>query len=620
VAQRLQTYSRSSRNEPFLDVWSRTKPYERRRAVILFITTAALFAGLCCFTFWMRTGSYGPWDVPDYAELILSSMNPVGQSQVTLADFLLFPISVDLVPVQIVIMGLLLASLASIPILVGILYRFPASLAFVAMVALLAAMPWFALVTLLGCFIASHRMFRLPFRYASAILGLIPVVIYFLVATRQTDSIYAAATPYRFKLYAPWVIAVLGSCVICAMALGIARLINYRAGGIAPVLALLFAIPVLLFHSQVGRDELEYRLIEQRFGPNSPTAFIDVDLRRAEAPAAESAWKTARRLTFETIFRRRLQRRVKEAYEQLANNRAHAVAACDEFMEYFPHSRYVPCVLFIKGRALDMRVNGLVLEREDRIEHVSDYPSAQSHTTWQALVDRFEDSETAAVAWNRLAVLDLRDGAIDRAAERIRALRQQFDPRITSTRPASSERQRRVVFAKLPPAAMLGIDVAAEVIHSRRLEELIKLSRDETPRPFDPLAADLGVLEGPERRPLQALMTLNPYHPDYREHLLACTLVFRGSRILPTVGSRLAMLETQMNRRIQLLESARQQFEGEPGGAEIMLRYAQALIEAGRYGESTTILERLKDQYPGSCWTHEAREHVWSLAMLTHSE
>src|SRR5438552_1771230 len=112
--------------DELIDVWTRTAPKYRRRATVLLAITILLFAGLCCFAYWLRTGLYGPWaNSRFYADLMWKSFNPRGTEQVTLVDFLLFPVSVEQVPIQWVIMGLLLASLASIPILVAILYRFP---------------------------------------------------------------------------------------------------------------------------------------------------------------------------------------------------------------------------------------------------------------------------------------------------------------------------------------------------------------------------------------------------------------------------------------------------------------------------------------------------------------
>jgi len=613
VTQRLDTF-RKPREQPWIDVWTRTAPKYRRRAVVLLIVTAVLFAGLCIFTFWLRTGTYVPWTSADYWRLMKQSLNPVGENQVTLVDFLTFPISVEEAPIQIVIMGLLLASLASIPILVGILYRFPFSLIFCAMIALLAAMPWFAATIALGCYAASGQLLRMRFRYASAIVGLLPIVVYFIMATRQPRSAYAAATPYGFKLYLPWVLAVLGSCVISAAGLGIAKLINYRPGGIAPVLAALFAVPVVLFHTQVGRDELEYRLLEHRYGPNSTTAFLNRDLRRSEAQEAENTWKRAKTDMFGSILRTRIAEQTKRAYDDLADDRAATAVACDEFIENFKWSRYVPCVLYIKGRALDQRINAAVLADEDRIEHVSDVPSEQSRPVWELLATKFGDTVPADVAENKLAILNLRAGDITAAEAVVRAVIDRHDP--TTTQPTIARSDEALV-TRSPPWSTLDVDPTAELLRARRLREVIACCRDELPAPFDEAQPDLPSTQKPMVHPLAAMASLDPHDPHYSSHLTTIADSFPWSGIRPYIAAQLALLDPSPTRRIERLTFAEKAFGAMPGSAVLLLRHADALKESARYAEAAQMYSRLTEKYPDSCWAGEAHERLIFISMLT---
>ena len=119
------------------DVWSRAGFKYRTRAIVLLVINILLFAGLGCFAYWLRTGVVFAPAQADYAVQFKATFSPSFESDVTLSSLLTFPISVEQVPMQIVILGLLLAALVSIPILVSILYRFPASLPF-----LRALKPW----------------------------------------------------------------------------------------------------------------------------------------------------------------------------------------------------------------------------------------------------------------------------------------------------------------------------------------------------------------------------------------------------------------------------------------------------------------------------------------------
>lgn len=621
MAQRLETYRRP-REQPWMDVWTRTAPKYRRRAVLLLIVTAALFAGLCVFAFWLRTGAYTPWEASNYGELMRKSFNPTGPNQVTLVDFLLFPISVEEVPVQIVIMGLLLATLASVPILVGILYRFPASLIFCAMIAGLAAMPWFAATIALGCYLASGRPLRMEFRYASAILGLVPIVVYFVMATRQPRSVYSPVTPYGFKLYLPWVLAVLGSCAICGIGLGLARLINYRPGGIAPVLAVLFAIPVVLFHAQVGRDELEYRLLEHRYGPSSRTAFRNRDLRQEATKQAERLWKRSKSRPFAEILEECVGKLANDAYNDLAIDRLAAVAGCEEFKEYFRESRYVPCVLYIEGRALDERINPTTLVESDRVEHTSDLPSNQSRVVWQTLATKYPREAPAAVALNRLATLALQEGNITEADTLLRTLVERFDPQGSASQPAASVdatvvRPRATAAARRAAWSTLGIDLDAEIQRARREREIIATCRDELPTPFDAsgirLTQDLRMMV----HPLAALASLDPHHPKYAENLRAIAAAYPWSGVQPIVAAQLAILEPSPGQQIERLELAEKTYKGMPGCAEVLMRHAEALKEASRFRDAAKVYTRLTEAYPLSCWAGEAHERLVVLSMLS---
>ena len=139
-----------------VDVWSRTSRRHRLVAILMLLLLALLFAGLCCFAFWLRTGAYLPWRYHDYAELMRRSFDPFGAQQIRLSDVLSSPIPVRQVPIYAVIVGLQFASLSSIPILVAILYRLPISVIFAAMVVFLAAMPWIGITVMIGCVLATQ--------------------------------------------------------------------------------------------------------------------------------------------------------------------------------------------------------------------------------------------------------------------------------------------------------------------------------------------------------------------------------------------------------------------------------------------------------------------------------
>ena len=85
--------------------------------------------------------------------------------------------------------------LTAIPILVSMLYRFPFSLIFTAIIAFVTVFPWLAITVTFCCFLARWRPFRFQFRFATALLALLPVALYYAMATRNADVIEHLTAP-----------------------------------------------------------------------------------------------------------------------------------------------------------------------------------------------------------------------------------------------------------------------------------------------------------------------------------------------------------------------------------------------------------------------------------------
>ncbi|MFQ5422744.1 MAG: tetratricopeptide repeat protein [Phycisphaerae bacterium] len=607
---------------PIIDVWSRTTPRYRRRAVFMLSLLALLFAGLCCFTFWLRTGVYAPWSHDGYVTLMRHSFNPVGAEQVTLTDFLTYPISVQRVRAHGITMGLLFASLCSIPILVAILYRFPCSIIFASMVVFLAAMPWLGITVLGGCAVTAIRPFKLSFRYASALLGLVPVALYFVMASWEPAGSQPSSVGNQALLYAPWFLALLGSCIICATALGVARLIGYRPGGIPPILAVLFALPVLIFYRQVGRDALEYHILEHEIGPNGKM-FRPVDIdAEARVEATHRWWNKSRHASYDTIHRVCLDEAIRRVATRLEEDRTEAVRRCDSFMDRFGASRYVPSVLYLKGRAIDQRLRQTRLEFDHRAEYDAGLPSPRSRDTWETIVEKFSGAgPVTTVAMCRLAVLHARDGALDRSIALLRRLRSEGEAddgvaeRDTSADAAAGIAPASM-FGKAPASSGLGIDTSIILLQARRLEEMLAACRGDPRRPLRNL---LGERRGdPNLRvhPVQLLLWLDPEDPHYHANLAAITHAFPQSTTAGYIENRLANLIPSVFQRITRFRTIVAKLDGHAAGAEALFYLAEALDEDSIVDKAKATLDELVRKYPDSCWADEARERLSSLTML----
>lgn len=602
-----------------VDVWSRTAPRYRRRAMLMLSLLALLFAGLCCFKFWLRTGVYWPWSYEGYGTLMRNSFTPTGTDQVTLSDFLTYPISVKDVPAHGMTMGLLFASLSSIPILVAILYRFPCSVIFAAMVVFLAAMPWLGITILGGCAVTAIRPFKLSFRYATALLGLVPVAVYFVMASWRPAGSAPQDIQHTALLYAPWFLALLGSCVICAVALGLARLINYRPGGIPPVLAVLFAVPVLIFHTQVGRDELEYHLLAHQVGPGG-LMFRTVDIKAVADRNATRKWSVKRNASYDDIRKEARAEAIQEAITNVEWERVVAARRCNSFLERFSTSRYVPSVLYLKGRALDQRLRGSELEY--RAECHAEVPSPKSRHTWATLVERFpNDTGVTSVAMYRLAIFAIRDGELDHALELLHDARELIGRASAVAGPGNVSQYERSaargsVFGKAPASARLGIDTAATATHVRRLEEMLLACMKDKRGPSQDESGENKPDSEVTFHPLQLMLSLDSGDPRYDANLAGIQDAFPDSESAGYIANRRATLLPSMTKQITHFRGNATKYDGRPAAAEALFHLAMVYQEDSILDEAKATLEELVRKYPESCWSDEAKQRLASLTML----
>lgn len=606
----------TSPEEAVVDVWSRTARRYRIRAALMLFLLCFLFAGLCCFTFWLRTGDAMPWTHPEYQQILERSFAPTASDQITLSDFLTRPIPVQDVPVHAVIMGLQFASLCSIPILIAILYRLPASVPFCAMIVLLAAMPWLGITVQIGCILACTGPFRFRFRYASALIGLLPIAIYFVSASWRP-----AESPFKMMqdqalLYAPWVLALLASCVICAAALAIASLIDYRPGGIPPVLATLFAIPVILFHTSVGRHELEYRLLKMDIGPGSGSMFTPMDIGRRASLSTIERWTDSAERDYETIHAEILSNTLNRLIDHVEQERQDAVYRCDAFIETYPTSRNVANVLYLKGRALDLRIDQTQLQSAQRAEFRADEPNVASYQTWKKLAKSFPNQTVAAPAMLRIAIVDACQGRLDDAIGTLNDLISRFEPRSTATQPAGAPEGVAALFERTDPSAGLGIRLDLTLVRARRLAEMLAACQSDAPRPYAEIFGKTHRSDDESVRPVQLLMSFDPSHPFYQHNLESLVAAFPESIAADYAGVRLAIMDPALSRRLVRLRSEAERLRDSPAGAEASFYYGDALQEDHLLADAREVFENMIKVHPDSCWAVDARDRISALSIL----
>lgn len=610
------------------DVWKWTAPKYRFRTVGLLLLNAALFAGLGFFAFWLRTGAYGPFSEENYWHAWWEVFDPTSPQQVTLMDFLLRPIPVDQVPIMMVVVGLVLACMTAIPILVSMLYRFPFSLIFTAIIGFVALFPWLAITVTFCCFLARWRPFRFSFRFATALLSLLPVLVYYALATKDAQSLEHLTPVEMAKLYLPWVFALIAACTAMGTVLAIARLVNDRPGAIAPLMAVMFFLPIALFEAKVGRDELYYRLLERQYGPGSASHFVDqIDAsqtieriarrRLAEADdenVSQSAMEEQVRLLLQLQFnsiRADWQAEANHSEENFAAQQYEAVTDCDRFLSRYPASRYRANVLYLKGRALDMRVDREFFRRKGILRHYEDFPNLASRPAWERLTREYPDSPLASVALYHLALLQVREGEADAAVATLEQLVKRFGQARTQSTQPEEPVTIWTFLARRPPSNSLGVLPFQIAMEGRKLLSMVKANRD-------PQQRDLA---------LQELMKFDPrdarYARNLRSLLADIDTKYPLTLLRDNIEVLIATAEPSHSLRIRALEGCVQKLANDPRSDA----YAQAQYELGlaykadnRLGESRKMLESILVKDPTSPWAMEAQRQLAEMGMAAERQ
>jgi|GEM_PF-420406 len=609
--------------DPPRDVWRWTSRKYRVRTVVLLLVNAILFAGLGCFTHWLRTGDYTPFASGNYWQQWWAVFSPTREEQITLFDFLLKTIPVDQVPLMMVIVGLALGSLTAIPIMVAMLYRFPFALIFTAIIGFVALLPWLAIVLTLCCFLATWRPLRFSFRFATALLALLPTVAYYALATRNASSSVDLSQAEVAKLYIPWVLALVAACGVMAIVLIIAKASNYRPGAIAPLLAVMFAVPVILFEAEVGRAELYYRLLEARYGLRSTTHFVSC-LDASEVIGRIAQRRLERiddpRATLQSVMdqvRLQLQLQLESVQgdfnEELSLTNAafaaqqhQAVDACDAFCERYPNSRYIPNALYLKGRAIDMRIDQKLFRTKHVIVHYQDFPNAASKLTWQTLHDGDPDSPLASVATYRLALLEARESHVDRAIGLLDDLIERFGQLRRHAETVVNGSVLANLLAKKPATKTLDVDPVAVVLEGRKLRTLLANNRD-------PQQKDLA---------LCTLLRLDPRHAMYRENLRRLLADIPSRYPLTLLADNLQVLiaktESSVSLRIEQLKccvDALANAQESDALPHARFELGAAYQSDNRPAEARSAFEKVLHYHPDSPWAYEATRRLAAMGV-----
>jgi hypothetical protein len=583
-----------------VDIWSRPGQWAIQRAYIFLFINFMVYAALNIFIYWMHQARLFDFSWNSYAVTYHK----------TLIDFLFFPISIHEAPVLIPILGMLMATIIAVPILIAQLYGFRFSVCFAACVLVFAHLPVLCLFLITSSFIAGVSKHKLPFKFGVALISLLPIALYFYVATRGAGMLeYRPVDPTL--LYAPWVLAFLAAALIAATVLGFARLVQYRPGGILVGMIPFFAIPGILFHIYIGADQLEFRILNFRFGPAS-SIFTPVDISSKVFQETLKDWRRYKIRDLRAIVELSMLEFPYIAQQRLQDDRNCILAACEKFQHKYPKSRFVPNSLYIMGLATDMRFDYAVLNKNWAVEYTTDLVSPTSREIWLRLDHEYPETSYAQAARFHLAVLALRDGQTAQAKRLLNQLLnwKQHQPNSPTTKPGELPVSLNELFMAPQQVDTPPIDISGLVEKAQEFLELIENNADDPRFGSEPLAQ---------------LFQLDSHHPKYRDHLLELAIKFSGGKLHDNLLVRYALTDPDPLQRRGILERYSKNLAGKDAGAEVLFELGNLLQAMGLANnmdrkildQAKTYYKNLITAYPKSIFAARARVKLTRLeAML----
>ncbi|UCE50705.1 MAG: hypothetical protein JSW47_11175, partial [Phycisphaerales bacterium] len=189
-------------------------------------------------------------------------------------------------PWQILVLGLLMAILAIVPVLISQLMSFRYSVPLILMVFFIANLPGFAICLLISCVAVACRPLRFRSRFIAIALCAAPQLLYwaYFGGAQGVEAIKWGVS------FTPWICAWLDALIIAGFVLGIGHFTRYRPGLTWIFTTLTLLIAVVVFEKAIGFDELDYNLYVATKNPEHVNMFHDRSISGAlDATIQDSA-------------------------------------------------------------------------------------------------------------------------------------------------------------------------------------------------------------------------------------------------------------------------------------------------------------------------------------------
>ncbi|MBN1764983.1 MAG: hypothetical protein JW860_06970 [Sedimentisphaerales bacterium] len=580
-----------------------TMVYSRKARLIYWVINLLLYTLLNMYALWVQSGHWIQFKSP--------------YTSVSLIPRLLYPLNIFQFPSYILVIGLLMALICTVPILIALLYNFSFSLPFILLVFFPGHNRILALCLLVSCAAVSFEPMRFKSKFVAAVLCLVPELIYW--------GIFSWGNPEQnilrwAVLYAPWILAFFISVILLGIVIAAGHFLRYRPGILMPIFGLSLAGAVMLFNTRIGMNERDFQAQVYRYSPEQVMMFqnrsikglLEIELAERKKQAdylSDELIRDILRIQWRIAFNPNIEvlpeyeaggviggaspiSRARREANKFERTKFECADQIDSFIRTHPDDPRVADALYYKGLLIDLKVDSWAIRDEDMLRFCYDFPSAYSELIWNEILAGYPDRDVALEARYRLAHLMARrtpkrateSFSFDKALlllEEARALCLEELKRREqeSTQHPFWESQFGTIFS--PPPQTIRDEQMWDLL--TRIERLMSLIGKEN---------RTGHLRHEER--LAAFVGLDPYQLIYKDRLK--DLMFESPQPDPlqdNIELTLAMLLDNPEEKETQLVALIEQFPGRDATVEAMLELARLRLEKAKNMESNEERETL---------------------------
>lgn len=471
VAKATDKYDHHRGSQPLL---RRRRPW--RHGFFLALNSVVFVVGSAGW-YYLSSGKWLAFTRDDYYKDLVT---PLGET-------FLYPLDVLSHPWMILVAGLILAAMIFVPIIISVLYNLPAALLFAAVVGVLGHAPVMAAMLGIGAVISARTPFRSDMPFLAVVLGFIPTVVYMYLFGFSGSQSAELLPLQRWVVAGPLLASVLVAIVAASIVLVVTKLIRFSPGATFPILVMLIVAAAAVFHTKVGRDELEYAVIAERIVPG------DVLFQPFSAAAISSD---------------RLQK-------DLVRRQQECIDACERFRARYGDSQRIAEVLWIEAQARSLHLDVRAFET-GTFRASAGFPSPASAEAWRMLSETLPGAPQAQLARWRLGELALRRQEIALGDDLLNAAARRLQEHMKARAKVSTGASEMRVFQ--PVSVLPSRDYYDEALF--RVRELIWLIERNN------VLNDSAAAEA-----LAAMLDENPLALNYDERLGNLVSVYEGTAL-----------------------------------------------------------------------------------------